>query len=232
MGNGRQVLLVDNDAIMLQMLAEQLQFHEEFIVSTAKTSDEALEAAGKDCFGVIILNMAPPDLDGCQVCRLMRQSGVKCPIIMLAQAGVDPRATLDAGVDDCIIKPFRLELLLARVRVFLRCRQRDDDAIFSIGSYTFQPGDKLLFDKKAGKKIRLTDKEAAILEYLRRIGDQAVGREVLLDKIWGYNAGVTTHTLETHIYRLRQKIERDPSDAMLLITEPGGYRLAPSKARG
>jgi DNA-binding response OmpR family regulator len=100
--------------------------------------------------------------------------------------------------------------------------------VFTIGPYTFQPANKLLLDNENNdKKVRLTDKEAAILKYLFRKSDRVVGRDVLLDEVWGYNAGVTTHTLETHVYRLRQKIERDPSNARILVTEAGGYRLVP-----
>jgi DNA-binding response OmpR family regulator len=118
-------------------------------------------------------------------------------------------------------------VLLARLRAHIRQHERSDDAIFTIGPYTFQPSAKLLVDNETNKKVRLTDKETAILKYLYRSGDRVVGRDVLLDEVWGYNAGVTTHTLETHVYRLRQKIERDPSNARILLTEPGGYRLSP-----
>ena len=86
---------------------------------------------------------------------------------------------------------------------------------------------KLLVNEQTSRKIRLTEKETAILKYLYRAGDRVVGRDTLLGEVWGYNAGVTTHTLETHVYRLRQKIERDPSQAEILVTEPGGYRLVP-----
>jgi DNA-binding response OmpR family regulator len=75
--------------------------------------------------------------------------------------------------------------------------------------------------------VRLTEKETAILKYLYRAGEKTIGRAILLNEVWGYNSGVTTHTLETHVYRLRQKIERDPAKAEILITEPGGYRLVP-----
>ena len=81
--------------------------------------------------------------------------------------------------------------------------------------------------REDNRKIKLTEKEAAIIKFLYRAGEQIVNREVLLQDVWGYNAGVTTHTLETHIYRLRQKIERDPSHAELLVTEGGGYKLVP-----
>jgi DNA-binding response OmpR family regulator len=108
----------------------------------------------------------------------------------------------------------------------LQCEHSDDEALI-IGPYSFQPSSQLLMEKKTNKMVRLTDKETAILKYLYRVGDKVVGRDVLLDEVWGYNAEVSTHTLETHVYRLRQKIEENPSNAQILLTEPGGYRLVP-----
>ncbi|MFQ5618793.1 MAG: response regulator transcription factor [Rhodospirillales bacterium] len=228
MTTGKRVLLVDDDATLLQMLGEQLQLHEEFTTIGTKTGAEALELARADHFDVIILDVGLPDMDGREVCRLMRRNGVTSPIIMLTGAGTDSDTILglDSGANDYVTKPFRLGVLLARLRAHIRQHERSDDAVFTIGPYTFQPSAKLLVDNTDKRKIRLTDKEAAILKYLYRAGDRVVGREVLLDEVWGYNAGVTTHTLETHVYRLRQKIERDPSNAEMLVTEPGGYRLA------
>ncbi len=229
MNTGKRVLIVDDDKTLLGMLAEQLQFHEEFTTSMASTGTEAIETAKADHFDVIILDVGLPDMDGREVCRLMRRNGVKSPIIMLTGADTDSDTILglDAGANDYVTKPFRLGVLLARIRAHIRQHERSDDAVFTIGPYTFQPGAKTLVDNERDKKVRLTDKETAILKYLYRSGDKVVGRDVLLDEVWGYNAGVTTHTLETHVYRLRQKIERDPSNALLLLTEPGGYRLAP-----
>ncbi|MCG8509319.1 MAG: response regulator transcription factor [Rhodospirillales bacterium] len=227
MSNGKRILIVDDDETLLQMLAEQLQLHEEFSTSCVLSGAEALEAAKGDYFDIIILDVGLPDMDGREVCRLMRRAGVKSPIIMLTGADTDADTILglDSGANDYITKPFRLGVLLARLRAHIRQHERSDDAVFSIGPYTFQPSAKILVDEGRNKKIRLTDKEAAILKYLYRTGDRVVSRDVLLDEVWGYNAGVTTHTLETHVYRLRQKIERDPSNAQLLVTEPGGYRL-------
>jgi DNA-binding response OmpR family regulator len=228
MTNGKRVLLVDDDDSLLKMLGEQLQLHEEFMTIGAATAAEALEAVKKDYFDVILLDIGLPDMDGREVCRLMRRGGVKSPIIMLTGADTDSDTILglDAGANDYITKPFRLGVLLARLRAHIRQHERSDDAVFSIGPYTFQPGNKQLIDPNSNKKIRLTDKEAAILKYLYRASDKIVSRDTLLDEVWGYNAGVTTHTLETHVYRLRQKIETDPSNAKILLTEPGGYRLA------
>ena len=132
---------------------------------------------------------------------------------------------LDSGANDYIPKPFRLGVLLARLRAQLRQFELSDDATFPIGPYTFRPSAKMLLNADSNRKIHLTEKETAILKYLYRMGDRPVTREVLLDEVWGYNAGVTTHTLETHIYRLRQKIEPEPTNAKILVTEPGGYRL-------
>jgi DNA-binding response OmpR family regulator len=229
MSNGKRVLLVDDDTTLIEMLAEQLQLHEEFSISSGSTGVEALEMAKSDYYDVIILDVGLPDMDGREVCRLMRRNGVRSPIIMLTGADTDADTILglDAGANDYVTKPFRLGVLLARLRAQIRQHERSDDAMFGIGPYTFQPSAKLLVHNETEKKVRLTDKEGAILKYLYRIGDRTVGRDVLLDEVWGYNAGVTTHTLETHVYRLRQKIEEDPSNAQILVTEPGGYRLIP-----
>ncbi len=227
MSSGKRILIVDDDEALLQMLAEQLQLHEEFATDCVTRGADALERVKSDYYDVIILDVGLADIDGREVCRLMRRGGVTSPIIMLTGADTDADTILglDSGANDYITKPFRLGVLLARLRAHIRQHERSDDAVFAIGPYTFQPGNKLLIDEPRRKKIRLTDKETAILKYLYRTGDRVVSREVLLDEVWGYNAGVTTHTLETHVYRLRQKIERDPANARILVTEPGGYRL-------
>ena len=117
--------------------------------------------------------------------------------------------------------------LLARMRAQLRQFANTEDAVFSIGPYSFQPANKIMLHGENDQKIRLTEKETAILKYLLRAQDKVVGRDTLLGEVWGYNANVTTHTLETHVYRLRQKIEEDPSNARILVTENGGYKLVP-----
>lgn len=229
MTTGKRILIVEDDTTLLEMLSQQLQLHEEFSTFGATSATEALELAKEDYFDVILLDVGLPDMDGREVCRLMRRNGVTSPIIMLTGADTDADTILglDAGANDYITKPFRLGVLLARLRAHIRQHERSDDAVFTIGPYTFQPSNKLLINIEDEKKVRLTDKETAILKYLYRSGDKVVSRDVLLDEVWGYNASVTTHTLETHVYRLRQKIEAEPSNARILVTEPGGYRLVP-----
>ena len=163
-----------------------------------------------------------------EACRLMRKNGVTAPVIMLTAAASDSDTILglESGANDYVTKPFRFAVLLARIRAHLRSHEQSEDAVFRVGPYEFRPAAKMLIDDK-GKKVRLTEKETNILKYLYRAGAKAVSREELLAEVWGYNAGVTTHTLETHIYRLRQKIEPEPSQARLLLTDAGGYRLQP-----
>ena len=225
----KHILIVDDDELFRRTLGEQLQLHEELIPVEAATGADALETAKSGYFDVIILDVGLPDMDGREVCRLMRRNGVTSPIIMLtgSDTEADTILGLDAGANDYITKPFRIEVLLARIRAQIRQHERSDDAVFTIGSFTFQTANKLLLNNETNEKIRLTDKETALLKYLYRAGGRVVDRDVLLGEVWGYNAAVDTHTLETHIYRLRQKIERDPSKPEILVTEPGGYRIVP-----
>ena len=229
MSKGRKILLVDDDEALRGALAEQLSLHEEFVCLQAGTAAQGLELAKGDHFEALILDVGLPDMDGRDLCKLLRRQGVRAPIIMLTAADTDSDAVLglDSGANDYITKPFRITVLLARLRAHLRQHERSEDAVLNIGPYEFQPAAKMLLEKGGKKKVRLTEKEAAILKYLYRSGEKPVARETLLNEVWGYNAGVTTHTLETHIYRLRQKIERDPSQAALLVTDKGGYRLQP-----
>ncbi|MBT6204417.1 MAG: response regulator transcription factor [Alphaproteobacteria bacterium] len=229
MMSGRTILIVDDDEALRHSLAEQLHLHEEFDVEECGDGAEALEITKDDRFDLVLLDVGLPDMDGRELCRLMRRAGQKMPIIMLTAADgeADTILGLESGANDYVTKPFKLGVLLARVRAQLRQHEQSEDAVFNIGPYTFRPSAKLLIHDETSQKVRLTEKEAAILKFLYRAGNKAIGREVLLDQVWGYNAGVATHTLETHIYRLRQKIEDDPSNSRLLLTEPGGYRLNP-----
>lgn len=228
MSTGRKLLIVDDDENLRESLREQLSLHDEFEVVTAGTASEGIEAAKKNHVDLLILDVGLPDMDGREACKVMRKTGFKAPVIMLTgnDSDADMILGLDAGANDYITKPFKLAVLLARIRAQLRQHEQSEDAVFTIGGYTFKPASKLLINAK-GSKIRLTEKETAILKYLYRAGEKVVTRDVLLHEVWGYNAGVTTHTLETHIYRLRQKIEKDPSKAELLVTETGGYKLLP-----
>jgi DNA-binding response OmpR family regulator len=222
----KRILLVDDDEDLREALGEQLIITEDFDVFEAGSGAEAMTKAKEALYDLVILDVGLPDTDGRELCKLMRKQGVKCPILMLTghDSDSDTILGLDAGANDYVTKPFKFPVLLARIRAQLRTHEQSEDAIFQLGPYTFKPAQKLLVTDD-DKKVRLTEKETNILKFLYRSPDGVVPRDVLLHEVWGYNAGVTTHTLETHIYRLRQKIEPDPAQARLLVTESGGYRL-------
>jgi DNA-binding response OmpR family regulator len=228
MSTARHILVVDDDEDLRDSLAEQLALHEEFETEIAGDAREAIEKLKSQRIDLVLLDIGLPDMDGREACKLMRKNGFRGPIIMLTAQDTDSDMILglESGANDYVTKPFRIAVLLARIRAQLRQHEQSEDAVFTIGPYTFKPASKLMVDQQ-GRKIRLTEKETSILKYLYRSGESVITRDVLLHEVWGYNAGVTTHTLETHIYRLRQKIEQDPSNAELLVTEAGGYKLMP-----
>ncbi|GAC1337401.1 MAG: response regulator transcription factor [Beijerinckiaceae bacterium] len=229
MAQVRTILIADDDNDLRHALAEQLMLHEEFMAIEAETGSKAIALTRSAQPDLVIMDVGLPDIDGREAVKIIRKDGFKNPILMLTAQDSDADAVLgfDSGANDYVTKPFRFAVLLARIRAHLRQFESSDDATFRIGQYTFQPSSKHLVSDKGGK-LRLTEKETAILRYLYRAGQSVVTRDVLLREVWGYNSNVTTHTLETHIYRLRQKIERDPAHAQLLVTEAGGYKLIPS----
>jgi DNA-binding response OmpR family regulator len=224
----RKILLVDDDEDLRTSLKDQLALYDEFEVADTNTATRGIERAKADLPDLLIFDVSLPDMDGREAVKHLRKAGFKSPIIMLTGnvSDADQILGLDAGANDYVTKPFKFAVLLARIRAQLRQHEQSEDAVFNIGPYSFKPASKLLLDDK-GAKVRLTEKETSILKYLYRAGDKVVPRETLLLEVWGYNAGVTTHTLETHIYRLRQKIEKDPSNSEILVTETGGYKLVP-----
>ena len=228
MAGRKFILIADDDEDLRETLAEQFALGGGFETRTASSGQEALAILDSARIDLLILDLDMPGMDGFEVCRRLRAGGHRLPVIMLTgRAGVDDTVSgLEAGASDYVSKPFSFAVLLARVRTHLRSFEQTEDATFEIGPYEFRPSTKMLRTQD-GKRIRLTEKETEILKYLYRAQGKPVPRETLLSEVWGYNAAVTTHTLETHIYRLRQKVEPDPSTARILLTEAGGYRLRP-----
>jgi DNA-binding response OmpR family regulator len=224
----RTLLIIDDDADLRETLVEQLSLYEEFSVLDEDAATRGMQTARGGNVDLLIMDVGLPDMDGREAVKQLRKGGFKAPIIMLTGHDTDSDTILglESGANDYVTKPFRFAVLLARIRAQLRQHEQSEDATFTVGPYTFKPSQKLMTDAK-GARIRLTEKEASIIKYLYRAGEKVVTRDVLLEEVWGYNSGVTTHTLETHVYRLRQKIERDPSNAEILVTESGGYKLVP-----
>jgi len=229
----KRLLIIDDDDDLRGELVDQFSLYDEFETVDAATAGDGIQAAKDTTFDLIILDVDLPDMLGTDACQIMRKAGIAAPVVMLTgnDGDMDEILGLNSGANDYVTKPFRFSVLLARLRAHLRSFEQSEDAIFQIGPYEFKPAFKRLSppepeDGKPVRDIRLTEKETNILKYLYRAGGKPVGREELLEEVWGYNSGVTTHTLETHVYRLRQKIEPQKGVATLLVTEPGGYRLA------
>jgi DNA-binding response OmpR family regulator len=228
MPNTRKILIVDDDPGLREALMEQLSLHEEFEAVAAENGSKGVQAAKVGQIDLVIMDVELPDIDGREAVRILRKHGFKSPIIMLTGHDTDSDTILgfESGANDYVSKPFHFAVLLARIRAQLRQHEASEDAVFTIGPYTFRPSSKILLNPK-GNKIRLTEKETSILRYLFRAGQKSISHETLLQEVWGYKSGVTTHTLETHIYRLRQKIESDATAPAILVTESGGYKLVP-----
>src|SRR3979409_2291542 len=204
MANARKILIVDDDNDLREALVEQLSLHEEFEASAVDTGAKGASAAKTNSPDLVLMDVGLPDTDGREVVRSLRKGGFKAPIIMLTGHDTDSDTILglESGANDYVAKTFRRAVLLGTMRA------------------------EVLTGANA-RKVRLTEKEPAILRFLYRAGQLPVSRETLLQEVWGYNSGVTTHTLETHIYRLRQKIEKDAANPEILVTEAGGYKLVP-----
>jgi DNA-binding response OmpR family regulator len=224
----RPILIIEDEDEQRALLDEGLSLNAEFNISAAATlsAADALLGIEDARFDAVILDLGMPDGDGHDYLAKLRKQGHTMPIIIVTGAcdEADVVRGLDAGASDYVTKPFRMNELLARLRAQLRIFDTSVHATFTIGQYSFRPAAKLLVDQ-AKRRLRLTSKEVEILKFLYQAGGKPATRSILLEGVWGYNSGVTTHTLETHIYRLRQKIEVNPADCRILLTAAGGYQL-------
>ena len=227
MSASTNILIVDDDEMLCDSLVEQFSLYDEFGIRAVHTVRDAIAVLKGELFELVILDVGLPDMDGREACKAMRQDGYAGTVIMLTgqTSDADTILGLESGANDYVAKPFHFSVLLARIRAHLRQHEHSDSAMLKIGPYTFRPNLKTLVCD--GRKLRLTERESTVLKYLYRARERVVPRETLLREVWGYSPEATTHTVETHIYRLRQKIERDPSRAEILVTEDAGYRLRP-----
>ena len=222
MSGHRRILLLTEDAALAALLPPRLAQGQPFHVQTAppETGPDLLTKSGGRIDATLLDASARPG--PAHWGPLLRAAGGGRPLLLLGgEAGAE---ALPPGISERVAKPIRVPELLARLHAVLAVFEASPEAAIPLQGYAFHPASKLLEDS-TGQRIRLTEKEAAILLYLHRAGNRAVPRAELLGEVWGYSSAVTTHTLETHIYRLRRKIEPDPQVSRLLLTDEGGYRL-------
>ena len=203
-----RILLAESDEVLRASLAEQLE-NEGYEVIPAGDGEEA-RAALREPLAFAIIGLDE------MVAVNLREQGLSCPVLLLCDGDIQT-------AHPSITKPFRFSALLARLHGLNTHQGTGDGAAVKIGPYTFHPSAKLL--QSDSRKVRLTEKETNILKFLHASAG-TVPRDILLHEVWGYGPAVATHTLETHIYRLRKKIEQDPARAQILLTEDGGYRLS------
>jgi DNA-binding response OmpR family regulator len=183
-------------------------------------------------YDAILLASALPDGDGAELCTRLRDNGINVPILLLSTDSSEAAVVhgLESGANDYLSAPFRFAETLARVHAQIRAYEVSEEAVLKIDIFNFRPASRILHNTVTGQRTKLTEKEASVLKYLYR-AEGPVPRHVLLHEVWGYNARTTTHTVETHIYRLRRKIEPDANQISVLINVEGGYLLNTDQPR-
>jgi DNA-binding response OmpR family regulator len=218
--NGGRILLCGAEAERAQ-IAAQLEA-EGCAVRHLATADAAAIAR---CEADVLVLDGGADAPAAEaLCARLRAGAVATPIlVVLDEGGPGLVDCLDAGANDCVVRPLRCRELAARLRALLRLGT--GAAVLRVGPFLFHPGRRMLEPDEGGAPVRLTATEAAMLKFLCRAGGRPVPRPVLLHHVWGYSAGASTHTVETHMYRLRRKIEPEPGRFRLLVSDEAGYRI-------
>ena len=225
-----RILIVDDDDHLREVLISQLSHEGVASLAEAVRASDALDKVDQFKPDLILLDIQLPDGNGFDICKKLRERGFEKPIIMLTgqQEETDIIKGLDTGANDYIAKPMRFGEVLARIRAQLRQYKSSDDVRFTNHDVEFQPASKTLTSLDNQRIVVLTEKETMILKKLFRIWPESVSKDMLLSEVWGYQNMIATHTLETHIYRLRQKIAR-LTDQPIVETTQDGYRLAKEK---
>jgi two-component system response regulator MprA len=221
------ILVVDDEPSVRQALQRALTF-EGYSVRTADDGRAALDDLLTTPADAILLDVTMPGVDGLEVCRRLRAAGDRTPILMLTarHATVDRVAGLDAGADDYLVKPFALEELLARIRALLRRllpEGAEQDEVLRVGDLRLQPSTRIV--KRGERAMELTRTEFSLLELLLRTAGQVLTREVIFDRVWGYDFGANSNSLEVYIGYLRRKTEADGEPRLIHTVRGVGYVL-------
>lgn len=225
------LLIVSPEHSSHQSPLRQLALYDEFVIGWAGSAMEAMQHLADNHHAAVLVDAPLPDLDEAAFCRRVRQQGARTPLLVLG-SGTEAELilALEAGAIDYLAKPVRANLVMARLRAHLRQYEQCEAAAIPMGRFVLRAAEKLLLDIADNRAIRLTAREADLLKYLHRAGDRTVSQSRLLTDVWGYHASVDTHTVQTHVHRLRRKIGGDPHGAGLIVTDGHGYRLSPVAA--
>jgi DNA-binding response OmpR family regulator len=226
------LLIVSAEHSSHQLPLRQLALYDEFIIAWAGSAAEAMRLLADNQHTAVLVDAPLPDLDEAAFCRQVRRQGTRSPLLVLGSGNeAEVILALEAGAIDYVAKPVRANLLMARLRAHLRQYEQCEAASIPIGRFVLRVAEKLLLDTAGDREIRLTARETDLLKYLHRAGDRTVSQARLLTDVWGYHASVDTHTVQTHVHRLRRKIGDGARGSGLIVTDGHGYRLASAAAQ-
>lgn len=219
----RRILVVDDDPNILKVIQRGLGF-EGFRVLTATSGEEALAAAREEAPDLIVLDIMLPGLDGIEVCKRLR-GGLKTPILMLTarDAVRDKVAGLEAGADDYLAKPFVFDELVARVRALLRRAAPEGPEVLRFGDLTLDTGTREV--SRGGRRMQLTAREYELLEFFMRHPRQVLTRDLIFQRVWGYDFLGESNVIDVHVRALREKLEADGEARLLQTSRGAGYAL-------
>jgi two-component system, OmpR family, response regulator MprA len=224
--SGPRILVVDDERALRESLRRALAL-EGYEVELATDGEDALHrlAAGTVAPDAILLDVLMPKLDGLEVARRLRESGDTTPILMLtARAEIDDRvAGLDAGADDYVVKPFALDELFARVRALLRRADREESEVLRFADLELEPSTRDV--RRGGERIELTRTEFALLELFLRNPRQVLTRSLIFERVWGYDFGLSSNSLDVYIGYLRRKTEVGGRPRLIHTVRGVGYAL-------
>jgi DNA-binding response OmpR family regulator len=223
----RRILWVRGEGEGCPSLISELESDIKLAVSVARTGAEGLELVERasPAFEALLVHVDLPDMQGHVICGRLRAVGINTPVLLLSEDGTKAEAVqcLNAGANDYVHAPFHVAEVRARIAAQIRAHESSEGAVLMIGPLRFRPAGRLLQNTHTGLRARLTEKEAGMLKILCRAAGP-ISRDTLMHEVWSYKPGVNSHTVETHMYRLRRKLELD-TNLVSIVSEVGGYRL-------
>lgn len=223
-----KVLMLVSDIDLLTQMERLTSLRNEFIIEQTEDAQRALALALDGGFDLILIDVRFAEIGGHLMCRLLRSKGITYPLIMLSSSDSEADVILgfESGANDFVTGPLNINTFIARLRAHAQQSEKNETADFKFGPYIFHFADNSLVDSRLEKRIHLTSKEAMILRQLCRNKGNPVHRDELLRKVWNWDPTSYTHTLESHIYRLRKKLEPDPRRPALIRSTSAGYQIA------
>ena len=222
----KRILLFEPDDLLRKTLLEQILLNKEFQVAEASSFEDIKYQLTKSSFDLIIISTDRKAYGLSSIGKFIKENEVTNIVLFMTEPQISETSSFGESKEKhyFIERPFRIQYLNKKISTILAKISNSTEVTHKIGPFIFFPLKKIItLDDKA--KIELTEKEVGILKCLISSGEEAVDRDTLLKQVWNYSSDVTTHTLETHIYRLRQKLEIDPSIPRLIISKGGGFKI-------